>query len=363
MDRADGLDGDLKAKSLLTISDLKVGQVVDSAVVLGSSAEPALNLRNSKPLQVQVSVNIRGQVPFHHIVPTAELAKFGAGILSAKQLKGGTSVQVTYLGDSNFSLLPPKDRKARSTFHKGDLVTARFVKIVKGRGVTVQIDDNVFGFIEMCEITDLLAGNVFKVLQDKKVFAARIIDADASGKWQLSTRESVIDEDSWTKAIRPSAPSKEFLAQDKQRQDAGNLRNKILKYGAAVALSRGDLAVGYVTNIGKAGCFVQIGHKCTVRAGLNELSDSAKFNFEAEVPVGRLVLGRITKVDTQPNGDKRYHFSTRQSLVVYGVGAIDRSKLEVGSEVTSIVMAVADQKAFCQVKGTFIKLKVKQFGN
>lgn len=136
-----------------------------------------------------------------------------------------------------------------------------------------------------------------------------------------------------------------------------------MKYGTAAALSRGDLALGYVTGIGKAGCFVQIGHKCTVRAGLNELSDSAKFNFADEIPVGRLVLGRITKVDTQPNGEKRYHFSTRQSLVVYGVGAVDRSKLQVGNEVTSIVMAVADQKAFCQIKGTYIKLKVKQFGN
>ena len=47
------------------------------------------------------------------------------------------------------------------------MVTARFVKVVKGRGVTVQVDEKAFGFIEMCEITDLLAGNVFKLLQDK----------------------------------------------------------------------------------------------------------------------------------------------------------------------------------------------------
>jgi len=75
------------------------------------------------------------------------------------------------------------------------------------------------------------------------------------------------------------------------------VRNKILKYGAQVALSRGDLALGYITNIGKAGCFVQIGHKCTVRAGLNELSDAASFDFVEEMPVGRMVLGRITRVD------------------------------------------------------------------
>ena len=34
------------------------------------------------------------------------------------------------------------------------------------------------------------------------------------------------------------------------------MRNKILKYGADVALHEGDLCIGYVTNIGKSGCFV-----------------------------------------------------------------------------------------------------------
>jgi len=77
------------------------------------------------------------------------------------------------------------------------------------------------------------------------------------------------------------------------------------------------------------------------------------------MPVGRLVLGRITKVDQNPAGEKRFHFSTRESLVVYGVGVVDRSKLEVGAQVESIVMAVADGKAFSQIKGSYIKIKVK----
>lgn len=49
------------------------------------------------------------------------------------------------------------------------------------------------------------------------MFAARIIDVDASGKWQLSARESVVDEESWSGAIGPAGSSKEFLAQDKAR--------------------------------------------------------------------------------------------------------------------------------------------------
>ena len=115
-------------------------------------------------------------------------------------------------------------------------------------------------------------------------------------------------------------------------------------------------------NIGKAGCFIQIGHNCTVRSGLNELSDNSNFDFTKEMPLGRLVVGRISKVDSPPSGDKRFHFSIRPSLIVYGVGGVERSKLEVGQQVESIVMAMADGKAFSQIKGSYIKIKVKGAG-
>ena len=106
------------------------------------------------------------------------------------------------------------------------------------------------------------------------------------------------------------------------------------------------MALGYIVNIGKAGCFVQIGHNCTVRAGLNELSDNANFNFNEEMPIGRIVIGRVYKVDTPPSGEKRYNFSTRKSLVVFGAESVVRSKLAVDEEVESIVMAMAEGKAF-----------------
>lgn len=97
-----------------------------------------------------------------------------------------------------------------------------------------------------------------------------------------------------------------------------------------------------------------------MRAGLNELSDSANFDFASEMPLGRIVIGRITKVDEAPNQQKRFHFSTRQSIAVYGVGVIERSKLQVGDEAEAIVMAVAEGKAFAQIKGSYIKIKVKE---
>lgn len=47
--------------------------------------------------------------------------------------------------------------------------------------------------------------------------------------------------------------------------------------------------------------------------------------------------------------------------MVYGVGVIDRSSLQVGEEAESIVMAIAEGKAFGQIKGTYIQIKIKGY--
>jgi hypothetical protein len=93
---------------------------------------------------------------------------------------------------------------------------------------------------------------------------------------------------------------------------------------------------------------------------LNELSDNSGYDFTKEVPVGRLVVGRISKVEESADGKKRFCYSTRQSLVVFGVGCVDASKLNEKDQVESIVMAIAEGKAFGQIKGSYIKLKIKE---
>jgi hypothetical protein len=82
-----------------------------------------------------------------------------------------------------------------------------------------------------------------------------------------------------------------------------------------------------VTNISKAGCFVAIGHNTTVRIGLNELDDSEDFDFQRQMPIGRQVCGRITKV-IDNGGDLRFNATLRRSLVVFGVGQITKSQLK-----------------------------------
>lgn len=251
------------------------------------------------------------------------------GVLKPK-IKIGDRVDVTYLGQSNFSLLKGGELAAakKSELKKGDLVVARSVKYVAGKGLAVQLNlSHSYGFVPICELTDELNANIVHEFVDKAVFACRVIDFEPkTQKPILSCRESVLDQIGW-KLISAEGTSAAFNKADESRQMQGNLRNKILKYGADVALARGDLAIGYVTNIGKAGCFIQIGHNCTVRAGLNELSDLSNYNFEDQLPLGTLVVGRISKITDAHSGPKRFHFSTRQSIVVYGVGTIEKSKL------------------------------------
>ena len=108
----------------------------------------------------------------------------------------------------------------------------------------------------MAEITDDLVGSVIETLsQVQPLFAARIIGFDKNQKPLLSSRESVVDPKSW-ELISPAGKSVHFQKWDEKHQANGNQRNKILKFGADVALKQGDLCIGYVTNIGKSGCFV-----------------------------------------------------------------------------------------------------------
>ena len=136
-----------------------------------------------------------------------------------------------------------------------------------------------------------------------------------------------------------------------------NWRNKILKFGAALSFKRGDLTVGYVTNISKAGCFIQVGHNTTMRAGLNELSDAADYDFVAGMPIGRVVVARITKTEAD---NTRFNCSLRRSLVVYGVHQVNRNELKPQAQVTALILALsADGVAFGQLKGSYHKMKIK----
>lgn len=96
-----------------------------------------------------------------------------------------------------------------------------------------------------------------------------------------------------------------------------------------------------------------------MRAALNELSDTPDFNFTEQMPLGRVVMGRITTCEEKEGQDKRFNMTLRRSVVIHGCNAIDKNSLKEGQQVEAIVLAVAEGKQFCQIKGSFLKLKVK----
>lgn len=204
----------------------------------------------------------------------------------------------------------------------------------------------------MCELSDELQGCITKHMKAKNVFVARVIDTDKNGRYMLSARESVVE--NWQTIIGGSTAA--FQKFDDKNQKQGNLRNKIIKFGAKLAVQMNSLFIGYVTNISKAGCFVQIGHNCTVRIGLNELSDSQDFDFTSQMPIGRLVTGRITKC-IENGEDMRFNATLRKSLVMYGVGHINKNSLKAGQEYSALVLATSNQVVFAQLKGSYLKVE------
>ena len=109
--------------------------------------------------------------------------------------------------------------------------------------------------IQLCELTDEVAATVIQGASNKDIFPARIIGTDKKGRLQLSSRDSVVDQEMWN-LTKPDGSSAHFKTADAKRQANGNYRNAILKYGAKLILGKGSLVIGYVANISKAGCFI-----------------------------------------------------------------------------------------------------------
>lgn len=179
----DLLDEGLMKKTLFSLEDLKTNTPYEAVIT-------DINYLYSQPIRVALSPFVKGSVSFNHIVDSATLIQEGGSCL--QRFKVGASVKVYYTKDGEFSLA--KDTAERSgKLAKGDLFVVRLVKGVHGKGVTVQLDAKTFGFIEICEITDDLVGNVIETLEQlSPIFAARVIAFDKHQKPLLSARDSVV---------------------------------------------------------------------------------------------------------------------------------------------------------------------------
>ena len=74
-----------------------------------------------------------------------------------KNFKMGQRISLTYL-NGRFICQDEASQAGTATgkksYERGDLVVVRFVKVVQGFGVTVQLDSKTFGVIELSELTD-----------------------------------------------------------------------------------------------------------------------------------------------------------------------------------------------------------------
>lgn len=153
---------------------------------------------------------IKSSVSFDKIVDIETLASEGSSFLL--NFKEGAQIKVYYQDNGEFSLIKPTEgnKKGDRKIQKGDLFVARLVKGANGKGVTVQISPNQFGFISMAEITDDLVGSVIETLsQLQPLFPARVIGLDKNQKPVLSSRDSVVAQKSW-ELIAPSGKSAHF---------------------------------------------------------------------------------------------------------------------------------------------------------
>ena len=156
--KADGLDKSLK--HLLSLDTIKNGQQVEGLITDVVSQDIATKV--SCPVQVQISAFVRSQLLFSDILdPQAIQAEKIPSIADfiTKRFKMGQRISLTYL-NGKFICQDESASQAggatpgKKSYERGDLVVVRFVKVVQGYGVTVQLDSKTFGVIELSELTD-----------------------------------------------------------------------------------------------------------------------------------------------------------------------------------------------------------------
>jgi len=113
----------------------------------------------SCPVSVQISPYVHSSLLFSDLLSADAILKQEIPSVAsyiAKQFKTGDRLTLTH---SN-GVFKAQGVDLVKQHKKGELVVVRFVKAIKGFGVTVQLDQKTFGSIELSEITDDITGNV-----------------------------------------------------------------------------------------------------------------------------------------------------------------------------------------------------------
>ena len=180
--------------------------------------------------------------------------------------------------------------------------------------LTVLLKPNLYGRVCITQLADrsVWADAPLKSFKNGQFVKCAIIGVEENGRVELSMKDSVI----------ASAEKGDAAA-----AAAEGVRGELPK--------EGDLVHGYVTSTGKSGCFVRLGQGVVGRALLRNLSDTFVKNAEAAFPAGKLVAGRVLKVDAK---SKRFDLSLKLSDVAGDLGEVGSIKWTWGTIVKDAVI-------------------------
>lgn len=252
------------------------------------------------------------------------------------------------------TLTKPSEKEVKPKYDIGTKALCRYVKFRDGFGATVQITQNQYGFVDLCEIDDDIVPGVNEILKEKMFFFARIIDVYKS-KPQLSARQSLLDDKSYELLTNDSS-SLEFKEKFGAQKDRGDLRNFIIKYHNWRQLLTENMIVrGYVSTINQHGVFIKIARNFTARASIKEISDNGPATAAGSfLSLNTLALARITSFQKD-----KVHISLRDSILLYGINEVDILEITAGVKAKLLVLSVLENLAYCQIIGSPYKCRVK----
>lgn len=194
-------------KNMEEFQNLKKGDLVDVYVKSISEekyriADLSLSKKSAQPSDLtkgkKMKVVVRRFNKFASYPLLVEASRTHIGSVLFSDLDGsqtylpGQIVHAYYLGEEDqkqfFSLKSDK----KDEIEVGSLIDCRFVSFKPGFGATIQMSKTEYGFVDITEISDELEPRIDLVLKKKALFSARVIEIN-KGKYQLSTRESLVD--------------------------------------------------------------------------------------------------------------------------------------------------------------------------
>lgn len=140
----------------------------------------------------------------------------------------------------------------------------------------------------------------------------------------------------------------------------GNARDPIITEKDLANLKAGSKVRGFVRAISKKGCFVSIGRQVFAQALLSDISDDFVPDLQESFPVGKLVTGKVSKLDTS-KGKPRVSLVLRKRPRKLLKEATGMSDLEEGTMIEGIVKRVESYGVVLQLsKGMTALLHKKE---